>query len=67
MISFDMVVPENQMASFVVNDAMGRIVKQEMQPVSKGLKSIKIYGLESMPSGMCFQVRYADKMITRRN
>jgi len=67
MLSFDMVVPENQMASFVVNDALGRIVRQEMQPVSKGLNSIKIYGLESMPSGMyVLQVRYADKMITKR-
>jgi len=67
MLSFDMIVPENQMASFVMNDALGRIVRQEMQPVTKGLNSIKIYGLETMPSGMyVLQVRYADKMITRR-
>jgi len=66
-ISFDMVVPENQTASFVLNDAMGRIVKQEMQPVTKGLNNIKIYGLDAMPTGMyVLQVRYGDKMITKR-
>ncbi|MBS1598946.1 MAG: T9SS type A sorting domain-containing protein [Bacteroidetes bacterium] len=66
-ISFDMVVPENQTASFVLNDALGRIVKQEIQPVSKGFNSIRIYGLESMPTGIyILQIRYADKMITKR-
>lgn len=67
MISFDMVVPENQMASFVLNDALGRIVRQEMQTVTKGFNSIKIYGLDAMPTGMyVLQIRYADKMITKR-
>ena len=66
-IAFDMTVPENQMAVFIVNDAMGRILKQEMQPVNKGLNSIRIYGVDALPNGFyLLQVHYGDKVITKR-
>ena len=66
-ISFDMTVPDNQMASFIVNDALGRQVRQEIQPVSKGFNTIRIYGLNSLPSGFyVLQIRCGDKMITKR-
>ncbi|PWT74431.1 MAG: hypothetical protein C5B59_11155 [Bacteroidetes bacterium] len=55
------------MASFVINDAMGRIVRQLMQPVSKGLNNIRIYGLDALPSGFCvLQVRCGNELICRK-
>ena len=66
-VSFDMTVPENQMASFIINDEFGRVIKQEMQPVTKGLNNIKIYGLDALSTGMyILQVRYADHLIAKR-
>ena len=66
-VSFDMTVPENQMASFIINDEYGRVIRQEMQPVTKGLNNIKIYGLDALSTGMyILQVRYADHLIAKR-
>ncbi|HEX4851122.1 MAG TPA: T9SS type A sorting domain-containing protein, partial [Puia sp.] len=63
---FDMTAPDNEMASFVINDAMGRIIRQEMQPVSKGLNNIRIFGLNALPSGFyVLQVRCGDKLISK--
>ncbi len=67
MISFDMIVPDNQMASFTINDALGRAIRQEMQPVSRGINSIRIYGVDALPTGFyVLQIRYTDKMVTKR-
>jgi len=66
-VSFDMTVPDDDQASFIVNDIYGRIVKTETQNVSKGVNSIRLYGLDRLPSGTyVLQVRYAGKLISKK-
>jgi len=66
MISFDMTVPEDRNASFVVNDSYGRRILLQTQHVAQGLNNVRIYGLSSLHSGVYIvQIHYADKTISK--
>jgi hypothetical protein len=66
-ISFDLTAPQDQTASFIVNDIYGRILRVETQNMSKGMNSIRLYGFDGLPTGTyVLQVRCADKLISRK-
>jgi hypothetical protein len=65
-ITFEMVSPVNGMASFIVVDAYGRVVKKQEQAVAKGLNSILIPDLSSLSSGMyALRVQCGDYQICK--
>jgi hypothetical protein len=67
MISFDMIVPDNQAVTFMITDACGRLVKVEKQNLSRGINNIKIYGLNNLSDGVyILKVQYLDKLISKR-
>lgn len=67
MISFDMIVPDNQPASFMITDACGRLVRVEKQNLSRGINNIRIYGLNNLSDGVyILKVQYQDKLISKR-
>lgn len=65
-ISFDMTVPGDQQASFAINDAFGRQVRREIQHVSQGLNTIRIYGLDKLPNGFyVIQIHCGEKTLSK--
>jgi hypothetical protein len=65
-VTFDLVSPDNETASFILVDAYGRVVKKQAQFVTKGLNSIVLSDLSSLSSGMyALQVQCAGKQICK--
>jgi hypothetical protein len=65
-VTFDLVSPGNEMASFILVDAYGRVVKKQAQFVSKGLNSIVLSDLSSLSSGMyALQVQCGGQQICK--
>jgi hypothetical protein len=63
-ITFEMVSPVNGMASFILVDAYGRVVKKQEQAVTKGLNSILIPDLNSLSSGIyALRIQCGDQRI----
>ena len=66
-VAFDMSVPEDNTATFTLFDLYGRVVKQEKQPVTKGLNSIRMYNVSNLAEGTyTLQVQYMGKVINKR-
>jgi hypothetical protein len=66
-ISFDVTAPDNQATTFIITDACGRLVKVEKQNLNKGLNNIRIYGLNTLSSGVyILKIQYQDKLISKR-
>lgn len=65
-ITFDLVSPDNEMASFILVDAYGRVVKKQNQSVIKGLNNIVMPDLSSLSSGMyALRVQCGDQQICK--
>ncbi|HTI07215.1 MAG TPA: hypothetical protein VL832_01630 [Puia sp.] len=65
-ITFDLVSPGNQRASFILVDAYGRVVKRQDQYVTKGLNNIVVPDLSGLTSGMyALQVQCGGQMVCK--
>jgi hypothetical protein len=66
MISFDLISPADQSAIYLIHDAYGRPVRREIQHVSIGLNSVRIYGLGQLPYGFyIIEIQCGDKKISK--
>ena len=66
-LSFEMIVPGNDIAAFTLVDMYGRIIKQQKQNVTQGLNTINIYDLNNLPvAAYTLKIQYADKMVIKQ-
>jgi hypothetical protein len=66
-LSFDLTVPDDDVASFTLIDMFGRIVKQQKQNLSKGLNNVRLYNLSNLPEGTyTLQARSSDNIINKK-
>ena len=67
LLSFDLTVQNDDVASFTIVDMYGRILRVEKQNVSKGLNSIRIYNLSNLPEGTyTLQARCQGNIINKK-
>lgn len=65
-ISFQLVSPGNEKASFILVDTYGRIIKKQEQYVTKGLNLIVLSDLNTLPAGMyALQVQCAGQQVCK--
>ena len=66
-LSFDLLVPGNDMATFTLYDIYGRLIRQQQQSVSQGLNSVRIYNLSNLPVAIySLKVQYKDKVVVKQ-
>jgi hypothetical protein len=66
-LSFQMLVPNNDIATFTLVDMYGRIIKQQKQNISQGLNNISIYDLSTLAvAAYTLKIQYADKMVIKQ-
>lgn len=66
-LSFDLLVPGNDMATFTLYDIYGRVIRQQKQTVTQGINSVRIYNLSSLPVAIySLKVQYKDKVIAKQ-
>jgi hypothetical protein len=65
-LSFQMAVPNNDIASLTLVDIYGRIIRQQKQDVTQGLNNIIMYDLGNLPvAAYTLKIQYADKMVIK--
>jgi len=66
-VSFEITVPKNDDALFIVRDIYGRIIQQKKQSVTEGINSITLYDFDNIPPGTyILQVKYEDNLVARK-
>ncbi len=66
-LSFEMIVPNNDIATITLVDMYGRIIRQQKQSVTQGINDVGIYDLSSLAvAAYTLKIQYEDKMIVRQ-
>ena len=66
-LSFQMIVPNNDIATITLIDMYGRTIKQEKHHVTQGLNNIAIYDLSSLPAASYnLKIQYEDNLAVRQ-
>lgn len=66
-LSFELMVPGNDIATYTLYDIYGRVIRQQKQSVTQGINSVRIYNLSSLPVAIySLKVQYKDKVIVKQ-
>jgi hypothetical protein len=66
-LAFEVTTPEDNVASMLLIDMYGRIVKEIKQNMYRGLNNVRIYDLANLSEGTyALHVQYGDKVINKR-
>src|SRR5579871_942068 len=66
-LSFEMIVPNNDIATLTLIDMYGRIIKQQKQNVYQGENNIYIYDLGTLSvAAYTLKIQYADKIVVKQ-
>jgi hypothetical protein len=66
-LSFELLAPDNNEATFTIFDMYGRIIKQQKQNVFSGINNVTIQNLGSLPVGIySLRIQYENNMIIKQ-
>jgi hypothetical protein len=66
-LSFEVIAPSNDVATFTVYDMYGRVIRQQAQTVAQGINSVRIYNLSSLPMSVySLKIQYEDKVMVKQ-